>query len=164
MKQILVTTLLGIALVLPGAARAQQQEKSATFRVSATVTAVCEVTASDLNFGQYTSQAGSDLTGTTKVAVACTPATAYNVGLSAGTSPGATVNQRKMVAGANSLNYQLYQDSSRTKIWGTTPGTDTLPGTGTGQSVDHTVFGTIPARQVIPAGDYGDTVTVRVYF
>ena len=163
MRLAFVIALPGIALALSGAAHAQHQTKSATFRVSATVHAACEVTALDLNFGQYTSQTGSDHTGTARVAVMCTPATAYNVGLHAGAATGAAASQRRMVASANQLNYQLYQDSSRSKIWGNTAGTDTVPGAGTGQSVDHTIFGAVPARQVIPASDYGDTITVQLY-
>ena len=69
-----------------------------------------------------------------------------------------------MASGTNALNYQLYSDSGRSTIWGNTPGTDTVTGVGTGLAVDHTVFGAVPAAQVVPAGDYGDTVTVRIYY
>lgn len=143
---------------------AQSQEVSTTFRVSARVEAVCEVTASDLAFGTYTAQAGTPLQGTTLLRATCTPDTNYNIGLNEGTSPGATVNQRKMVAGARTLDYQLYSDSARSTIWGNTTGTDTVTGVGTGLAVDHTVFGAVPAAQVVPAGDYQDTVTVRIYY
>ena len=141
-----------------------QQTASTTFRVTARVQSVCEVTASDLDFGAYSAQAGSPLQGTTMLQATCTPQTSYQIGLNQGTSPGATINQRRMVSGANVLNYQLYADSQRTKIWGNTPGTDTVIGVGSGQAQDHTVFGSIPAAQVVPAGDYGDTITVRIYF
>jgi spore coat protein U-like protein len=143
---------------------AQSQTVSTTFRVNARVQAVCEVTATDLNFGTYTSAAGSPVQGTTLLRATCTPGSTYNVGLNEGTSPGATVNQRKMASGTNALNYQLYSDSARQTIWGNTPGTNTVTGVGTGLAVDHTVFGAVPAAQVVPAGDYGDTITVRVYY
>ena len=126
--------------------------------------AVCEITASDLAFGNYTAQSGSPLLGTTLLRATCTPATTYNVGLNEGTSPGATVNQRKMVSGANNLNYELYSDASRSTNWGNTAGTDTVTGVGTGMAVDHTVYGQVPAAQVIPAGNYADTITVRIYY
>jgi spore coat protein U-like protein len=141
-----------------------QQTTTTTFRVSATVNAVCEVTASDLLFGAYTAQSGTPLQGTTLLRATCTPDTTYYVGLDQGQSPGATVNQRKMVSGANNLNYQLYSDSAHSIVWGNTTGTDTVTGVGNGLAQDHTVFGSIPASQVIPAGDYTDTITVRVYF
>ena len=62
------------------------------------------------------------------------------------------------------LNYQLYSDSARSTIWGNTTGTDTVTGVGTGLAQDHTVFGAVPAAQVVPAGDYADTITVRIYY
>jgi spore coat protein U-like protein len=161
-RRIAVVLMLGL---MPWAElHAQSQTASTTFRVSAKVQAVCEVTATDLAFGTYTSQAGTPLQGTTLLRATCTPGSTYNVGLNEGTSPGATINARKMVSGTQALNYQLYSDSARTTIWGNTTGTDTVTGVGTGLAVDHTVFGAVPAAQVVPAGDYGDTVTVRVYY
>jgi spore coat protein U-like protein len=141
-----------------------QQTTQTTFRVSATVNAVCAVTASDLQFGAYTAQSGTPLQGTTLLRATCTPNTTYYVGLDQGQSPGATVNQRKMVSGASNLNYQLYSDAAHTVIWGNTTGTDTVTGVGSGLTQDHTVFGSIPASQVVAAGDYSDTITVRIYF
>ena len=151
--------------MLPWAGLYAQTTATTTFRVTAKVQAVCAITASDLAFGNYSSQTGSPLLGTTLLRATCTPGTTYNVGLNAGTSAGATVNQRKMVAtGAQVLNYQLYKDSSRSAIWGNTVGTDTVTGTGTGLALDHTVYGSIPAAQVVPAGDYADTITVTIAY
>lgn len=161
-RNLAVLLMLGM---LPWAElHAQAQTASTTFRVTAKVQAVCAITASDLAFGTYTSSAGTPLQGTTILRATCSPGSTYNVGLNEGTSPGATVNQRKMVSGANVLNYQLYSDASRGTIWGNTPGTDTVTGLGTGLAVDHTVYGAVPAAQVIPAGDYADTITVRIYY
>ena len=145
---------------------AQGQTATTTFRVSAKVQAVCAVTATDLDFGTYTSAGGTSLQGTTLLRATCTPSSSYNIGLNEGTTPGATVNQRLMkpAAGTQNLNYQLYSDSARSTIWGNTTGTDTVTGVGTGLAVDHTVFGAIPAAQKVPAGDYTDTITVRIYY
>src|SRR5687768_17416951 len=159
-----IAMLLMLGLMPWAEIHAQSQQVSTTFRVSARVEAVCEVTATDLAFGTYTSQGGTPLQGTTLLRATCTPGSTYNVGLNEGTSAGATVNQRRMVSGPQVLNYQLYSDSARSVIWGNTTGTDTVTGVGTGMAQDHTVFGAIPAAQVVPAGDYGDTITVRVYY
>ena len=150
--------------IVPCTALYAQQNAQTTFRVSARVQAVCDITASDLSFGNYTAQSGTPLLGTTQLLATCTPNTTYNVGLNEGTSPGATVNQRRMVSGANSLNYQLYSDASRSTIWGNTPGTDTVAGVGTGVAVQHVVYGTVPAAQVVPAAEYSDVITVRIYY
>jgi spore coat protein U-like protein len=155
--------LLMLGLMPLAELHAQSQTVSTTFRVSARVEAVCEVTATDLAFGTYTAQAGTPTQGSTLLRATCTPGTTYNVGLNEGAS-GGTVNQRKMASGANALNYQLYRDAARSQIWGNTTGTDTVTGVGTGIAQDHTVFGAVPAAQVVPAGDYQDTITVRVYY
>jgi spore coat protein U-like protein len=158
-----IAVLLMLGLMPWAQLYAQQQTATTTFRVTAKVQAVCEVTASDLSFGTYVS-GGAPLQGTTLLRATCTPNQTYHIGLDQGQSTGATVNQRKMVSGANNLNYQLYSDSARSAIWGNTTGTDTVTGTGTGLAQDHTVFGSVPAAQVVPAGDYADTITVRVYY
>jgi spore coat protein U-like protein len=159
--RIAVLVMLGL---MPWAELHAQTTATATFRVTAKVNAVCAVTASDLGFGPYVSSNGSALTGTTLLRATCTPNTTYYVGLDQGQAPGATVNARKMVSGTNNLNYQLYSDSSRSKIWGNTTGTDTVTGSGTGIAQDHTVYGSVPAAQNVAAGDYADTITVRVYY
>jgi spore coat protein U-like protein len=142
-----------------------QQTANTTFRISARVNAVCEIIASNLDFGVYSAQGASPLQGTTLLRATCTPNTTYNIGLNEGASPGATVNQRRMAgAAAGTLNYQLYSDSARSSIWGNTPGTDTVTGVGTGLSQDHTVFGSVPAAQLVPAEEYADTITVRIYY
>jgi len=158
-----LAVLLALGM-LPWTGLHAQTTAQTTFRVTASVQAVCEVTATDLAFGQYSAQAGTQLLGSTLLRATCTPNTTYNIGLDAGSSPGATVNQRKMVSGSNNLNYQLYSDTNRTTIWGNTTGTDTVTGSGTGVAQDHTVFGAVPAAQVVPAGDYADTITVRIYY
>ena len=86
--------LLMLGLMPWAELHAQSQTVSTTFRVSARVEAVCEVTATDLSFGTYTSQGGAPLQATTLLRTTCTPGSSYNVGLNEGTSPGATVNQR----------------------------------------------------------------------
>ena len=159
-----IAVLLALGLAPWAGLLAQSQTASTTFKVAAKVEAVCAITAVDLAFGTYTPQAGPALQGTTLLRATCTPNSTYNIGLNEGTSPGATINQRKMVSGTQTLNYQLYSDSARTVIWGNTTGTDTVTGVGTGLAQDHTVFGSVPAAQVVPAGDYQDTITVRIYY
>lgn len=163
MKQHL--TVLLVLAAWPWAGLNAQQSASTTFRVQARVNAVCDVVATNLDFGVYSAQSGSALQGTTLLKATCTPNTTYQIGLNEGTSPGATVNQRRMVSATSSvLNYQLYSDSARSTIWGNTPGTNTVTGVGTGLAQDHTVFGSVPAAQVVPAEDYADTITVRIYY
>jgi spore coat protein U-like protein len=129
----------------------------------AQVANACNVSASNINFGTIAAlTANVDATGT--VTVQCTQTTSYNVGLNAGTGSGATVTTRKMTAGANTVNYSLYRNSSRTQVWGTTIGTNTVAGTGSGGNQNLTAYGRIPVQATPPPATYNDTITVTVTY
>lgn len=135
-----------------------------TFTVTATATKACNISATSLNFGNYDPTAATPLDSTSTITILCTTGTAYNIGLNAGSAPGATVTTRKMTNGANSLNYALYQDSSRTINWGNTVGTDTVGGTAGGTAANLSVYGQVPALQNVPVGAYTDTVTATITY
>lgn len=77
---------------------------------------------------------------------------------------GGRITARKMVLGANSIAYQLYQNATRSTVWGNTVGTNTVAGTGNGNVQLLTVYGSVPAQATPPAGTYSDTVTVTVTY
>jgi len=164
MKRRGIAVLLGVAMSASTSLYAVQQTAQTTVKVTARVNAFCQITASDLDFGAYSAQSSTPLQVSTMLRATCTPETTYNIGLNEGASPGATVTARKMVSGANSLNYQLYSDVNRTKIWGNTVPTNSVWGVGTGTELTHTVYGSVPAKQVVPEGDYSDTISVRLYY
>ena len=133
-----------------------------TFTVSATVQATCSISAANLAFGTYT---GALINATAALTVNCTNTTPYNIGLSAGTTTGATVTTRKMAGpGANTIGYGLYRDAAHATNWGNTVGTDTLPGTGTGVAQSVTIFGQMAAGQLSSPGAYSDTITATINY
>ncbi|MBS0432873.1 MAG: spore coat protein U domain-containing protein [Proteobacteria bacterium] len=148
----------------PGSCSATQTGSTFPFTVSATVLKKCTVTASTLNFGNSVGLLTSAVNATTTLGVQCSNGTPYNVGLDAGSNGGGNINARKMVLGANSIAYQLYQNSARTTVWGNTVGTNTVAGTGNGNSQSLTVYGGVPAQVTPPAGTYNDTITVTVTY
>jgi spore coat protein U-like protein len=133
-----------------------------TFGVVAIVQAACTISATALAFGNY---AGVQKDATATLNATCTNTTPYNVGLSVGQAPGATVNTRAMT-GPNSalLNYAMFRDSTRSINWGNTVGTDTLVGQGTGSVQSLTVYGRIPAGQSPRPGSYADTVIATITY
>lgn len=139
---------------------------TATFAVTAAVNDTCGVSAAPLAFGTFDPTGGVTQDGTTTLTVLCTTGTAYEVGLDAGSGPSATVDIRQMTDVSNNiLNYSLYQNASRTLVWGNTVGTDTLAGTGTGAPQTLNVYGRILSGQTAaPVGAYIDTVTVNVNY
>ncbi|MFZ9405995.1 MAG: spore coat U domain-containing protein [Burkholderiaceae bacterium] len=150
------------ALVI-GQARAATE--TATFQVTATVPSQCTtLTTNALAFGTYdpTSATATDASAT--LSIKCSQGAAITVDLNAGTTAGATVAQRKLASGANTLNYNLYTSAARTTVWG---GANTVSGTGQGldTATSFTVHGRIAAGQTQAApGSYSDTITVTVSY
>ncbi len=140
------------------------QTSAPSFTAQASVPAQCTVTATPLNFGTAGILAGAiDATGT--LSVVCTRDATYQIGLGAGQNDGgAGVTGRKMKSGANTIGYQLYQDSGRSLVWGNTLNGDTKGGAGTGSADEHTVYGRVPPQRTPPAGPYADTVVVTVTY
>jgi spore coat protein U-like protein len=142
---------------------------SATMGVSANVASVCSATATALAFGAYTPGTGAR-NGNTNVRVRCTRTTAFTVALDAGATPGASLTQRLLASGPNTLQYNLYTTAARTTVFGDgSGGTGTRSGTGGGLATVRTVgvFGRLPDsainRAAVPGG-YSDTITVTVTY
>jgi spore coat protein U-like protein len=153
-----------IASLLLGGEAVQAATDTTTFQVTATVTESCNVTATDLAFGNYDpSAADNDKTST--ITVTCTKGTDYDIGLNEGTASGATVTARQMTGSPDLLDYSLFSDSNRTVNWGNTVSTDTVHvGSAAGTPENHTVYGRIPTGQYVTAGSYADTITVTVTY
>lgn len=136
--------------------------QTTTYNVTSTVTATCLISGSSLGFGSYS---GSSINAQTTVSVQCTNGTTYNIGLNAGTASGASVSTRAMTGpGGATLNYAMYQDTNHTTNWGNTVGTDTVAGTGNGNSQSISVYGQLPASQFVTPGSYSDTITATVTY
>ncbi|MGE0742818.1 MAG: spore coat U domain-containing protein [Hyphomonadaceae bacterium] len=134
-----------------------------SFQVTATVLEACEVSADDLEFGDYDPIALAHVDATGSLSITCTNGTDYELGLSLGDGAGASNALRYMErAGGAQLGYTLYQDALRTTLWGADPGTDTLSGVGDGTPDPIDIFGRIPMQQTAPAGAYEDTIVVTV--
>ncbi len=135
-----------------------------TFQVTATVAASCNITAPTLAFGTYT---GAQVTANTAITVTCNAAsTPYNIGLNVGLN-GTGQYARNMINGTNKLSYGLYQNTALSTNWGTTIGTDTEAGTSSATALTATtvtVYGVIPAAQVVPTGSYADTITATITY
>jgi len=140
-----------------------------TFAVTATVQSTCSVTATGLAFPNYTPGGGAVLQ-TSTVSVKCTKNTPYTVALNGGQTSGGTIAQRLMGSGANTLQYNLYNDNTYTTVLGDGSGTSkTVTGTGSGVATPNTftVYGQLPdsaANQAAVPASYTDTITVTVNY
>ena len=159
-KDLTTVCLMVIMVLAPANMSLGSTNVTNSFQVNTTVVASCSVSAATLAFPNY-SLVQDD--GSTTVTVTCTNTTPYTLGLSAGTGSGATVTNRKMTNGANTLNYVLYANPLRTSIWGNTS-SNNVTSAGTGVAQPFTVYGRIPANQTPAPGTYTDTITATVTF
>jgi spore coat protein U-like protein len=156
---ILAMALLGSALI---SGSAMAQSATATFQVQANVPDLCNISATNMDFGVYDPlSATDDDDGQSTVTINCTPGTSYDVALNDG-----LLGTRQLDNGTDLLTYELYQDATRLADWGNTVGTDTQGGTFVaGPPVNYSVYGRIPALQTVNStGTYSDTVTAEVFF
>jgi spore coat protein U-like protein len=134
---------------------------TSNFTLTVTISPACTISANPMSFGSYS---GAVVNATATLSVKCTNTTPYNVGLSAGSSSGATVTTRKMTGpGGALLNYSLYSNSGRTANWGNTAGS-WVGGTGNGAAQTLTVYGQVPANQHPTAGSYTDTIIATLNY
>ena len=151
-------------LLLAGGGADQPYTATSVMPVTLEITGTCSVRASDLSFGSYLANASTPLAGQTTLILECTSGVDVEIGLDEGQGAGATVQERRMMSGTDALRYGLYQDAARVQVWGDTVGVDTVHAQGIGTPQPLTIYGQIPASQQVPAGQYSDVITVRVYF
>lgn len=161
-------SLFAVAAGAVIAGQAFAADVNTSFDVTARVVASCQVTASDIAFGDYDPVAATDLTAQGQVSVRCTRGTTSTVALDQGLSGTGTCAApvREMAAGTERLAYGIYQDAALTTAWGCDAGNVQSVTTTVGPStpVLLTTYGMVPAGQDAAMGDYQDTVQVTVTF
>lgn len=163
-----LTAAAAAAAIVTGAG-AHAATATTTFQVSATILKACVVSATPLNFGNYTAGGGALKVNTT-VNVNCTNSTPFSVALNAGTTTGGTIAQRLLANGSNTLQYNLYTTNTYATVFGDGTGSSaTVSGAGVGllTSTPVTVYGQLPdsvTNQTAVPGTYTDTITVTVTY
>ncbi len=132
----------------------------------------CTASASSMNFGIYNPTSNTPVGVNGNVQVTCSVlvvglTVSYTVDFNAGNS--GSYASRQMNNSGYRLNYNLYTDSALTQIWGNgASGTSHVSDGYTlnlfSQSRNYTVYGQIPALQVVAPGAYTDTLQVTVTF
>jgi spore coat protein U-like protein len=158
-----LSVLAGLSLLLAGFATAATS--SANMNVKLQINAECLISAvPDLDFGA-SGVLAANLDATSTITVQCTSGTPYTVSLSAGNGAGATVSARLLTGPSlQTVTYSVYRDASRTQVWGTTIGTNTVAGTGSGATQTLTAYGRIAAQTTPGTGAYSDIVTATVTY
>jgi len=121
--------------------------------------ASCSMGIVNVVFGAYNTLSASSLDGAGSVSVTCDVTSSFQVALNKGRDRrGPTTAERRQCALLQFVHRRAAQ-----LIWGDgTVGTALLSGSGT--AVTYTVYGRIPGGQNLPAGSYGDSITVTLDF
>ena len=158
-KQILKSTLIAAAGLL-FANSAMAETATTTFNVTATVLNSCNVTATDLAFGDYDPTAGN-VDSTSTITTTCTAGTNYSIALGQGQN---TNRQMKHASGPELLDYELYQPEGYTIVWVDVGGATVAQKSTTVVPVNYIVYGRVTGGQYVTAGAYSDEVLVTVTY
>lgn len=163
-KKVAYLAFAGALLASAGANAATDTQNMA---VSATISASCGLAVNPLAFGSLASTA-ADTDAATTITVTCSTDSPYNVGMDYGANAGGGF-QRRMAAGANQLNYEVYIDAGRTAAFGpvsTYGALDNYNSPATGNDIARIIdiYGRIPAQSTPPSGAYTDTLAVTLNY
>jgi spore coat protein U-like protein len=151
--------LFGI-LFIPTTAFAETDSKTMT--VSASISSICSISTTPLNFGEVELTGATNATAT--LSVQCTNGGAWTIGMDEGLNFVAAA--RFLKSGTQKLAYDLFTDPARGARW-TGAGAGLKSGTGTGAQQIVTVYGQVTTGQILIATGgvpYTDTITVTMNF
>lgn len=125
--------------------------------------AACTVSTTAVNFGNYDVLSATALDSTGTITVQCSPREDITITISASpNSGGFNPRQMKHASLADLLNYNIYTNGARTRIWGDgTGGTFTLNRNFVATRT-FTVNGRVPPLQNVSGGTYTDVLVVTV--
>jgi len=166
-----------VALGALGIGAAASAADTTTFNVRLIITQACTITAAgatDVDFGSALASSTAPVLGQGTVTAQCSVTTPYTISLNAGANPATPgdITTRRMrhtnvaVTANNFVGYQLYQDAARSVVWGATPNTNTVSGTGTGLNQQYLVYGQVanPSVNNATPGNYQDTITATITY
>ena len=135
--------------------------------------ASCQISATDLAFGEYRFNSDVDVLGTVTVSIQdCTvdlagPDVSYSISIGTGNS--ADFVDRTMSGSSGALHYNVYADPGHSLVWGDgSAGTVEVSGSFTAPlqtSASHTAYARIPAGQTdLAPGAYSDQLTITINY
>ena len=149
-----------------GSTNLEAATATASFSVTANVTANCTIAAGSLGFGSYdpvVANAASPLDQTSTLTVACTKGTNAAVSLDLGTH--ASGSARRMQSGSTAtefLSYELYTTAARSVVWNTS--NTVAYAAASKNSSSLTVYGRVSAGQDVETGNYSDSIVATITF
>ena len=122
----------------------------------------CSVSVQDVLFGTYDPSSAGPANTIGQFSVMCTGSAALTISIGPSRTSGSGADRRmRHRSRSDTLAYNLFMDSSFTRVWGDGAVGSPLAANVTGRYVGQ-IFGQIFARQDAWVGDYEDTVTITV--
>ena len=135
--------------------------------LAAPAEAACTISTSPLSFGFYNVFSPTPLDSTGSVTFRCGNRD-HDITISLDRGGAPTFNPRRMLKGAEALEYNLYLNAARTTIWGDgTGGTQAFFENNpqpNNQDIVIPIYGRVPAGQDVSAGTYSNTITATINF
>lgn len=123
----------------------------------------CNVNVHETSFGIYNTSSPHSVFAQSAIVIKCKYSITAIVKIDAGENSDGLGNffPRRMRSTKNTLDYNLYVDAACTKVWGNGASNTYTQQTQVGQT-QLIVYGKIPEKQNVSAGNYTDRVTVIV--
>ena len=138
---------------------------SGSFNVQVIIQETCTVTSPTTTLLDFGTQGllNAVVNATTTISVQCTSGTDYDVTLDQGQNAS---RRMRLLATANYVDYELYNNAGRTVIWPVTAGSAPYQFTANGSAQNYTVYGQIPVQTTPPASAtaYTDVVAITVTY
>jgi len=165
MKKILMS-IISLAFMALSTSAMAATTAPAPLAVSATGVISCTSTSADIVFGTY--DATVDKTASGSAGATCNAgAVALTISIDTGANYDTVGATRRLINGSNYLNYEIYQTSAQTTIFGDGTHGSTVSmnsGSTAPHAASHTALGVLLAGQSLVAGAYSDTVNVTVTY
>ena len=145
---------------------AQAMRATNAMPVEVLVTNSCTIVAIPLIF-TMPAPINGNIDRTTTITVNCPPSTAYTIDIDDGVNAqgGAGFKRRVKHTTLNDhMNYEIYQDSPRNRVWGKGNNRNFAGNSGAGGAVVYTIYGRLLAKSTAAAGQYRDLLTVTVNY
>lgn len=122
----------------------------------------CTVDSTTLSFGSINPLANRQQDSSALLNISCPSSTSYTITLSPGSG---SYDRRTMLSGTEVLEYNLYIDPQRSRIWGDGSGaTYTVTGVADEVGSEHTIYGSVPPQPFASPGIYSDAVIITIHY
>jgi spore coat protein U-like protein len=158
----IISMIANILIFAPNVFAANTQ---GTINVTTNASSLCYLSTNSANIAltSYTMTSTAVKTASGGLIIYCTPGNIVTVSFGAGSS--GNINNRTLISGSNTVNYNIYSDSTYTNILGDgTTGNTNVISFPSGGGVATNFYIKVPINQRSASGNYSDTVPITINY